>query len=105
MQHLRLSVPQPEQRPPPCRLDAMGAIGIARCFTFGGRFGRVLHDPAVPPRAGLTRQQYMDRGFQQTTLNHFHEKLLLLKVGVLLIDGGCQQAAQGDWNWHAHCRT
>ncbi len=65
----------------PGRLDAMGAIGIARCFTFGGRFGRVLHDPTVPPRAGLTRQQYMDAGFQQTTLNHFHEKLLLLKVG------------------------
>ena len=58
----------------------MGAIGIARCFTFGGRFNRTLHDPAVPPRAGLTKQQYMDRGFQQTTVNHFHEKLLRLKV-------------------------
>lgn len=62
------------------RLDAMGAIGIARCFTFGGRFARVLHDPAVPHREGLTRQQYMDRGFQQTTINHLHEKLLKLKV-------------------------
>ena len=62
------------------RLDAMGAIGIARCFTFGGRFNRVLHDPSVPPREGLTRQQYTDRGFQQTTYNHFHEKLLKLKV-------------------------
>lgn len=62
------------------RLDAMGAIGIARCFTYGGRFNRVLHDPSVKPREGLTKEQYMDKGFQQTTINHFHEKLLKLKV-------------------------
>lgn len=46
------------------------------------RFGRVLHDPAVPPRRQLTKEQYADPGAaaQQTTLNHFDEKLLLLKV-------------------------
>ena len=61
------------------RLDAIGAVGIARCFTFGGARGRVLHDPAVPPAAGMTREEYTRAGRQQTTLNHFHEKLLLLK--------------------------
>jgi uncharacterized protein len=61
------------------RLDAIGAVGIARCFTFGGARGRVLHDPAVPPAVGMTREEYTRAGRQQTTLNHFHEKLLLLK--------------------------
>ncbi|CAL5229842.1 g13251 [Coccomyxa viridis] len=61
------------------RLDAVGAIGIARCFTYGGYFKRVLHDPAVAPRSGLTKQQYTDKSVQQTTINHFHEKLLKLK--------------------------
>lgn len=62
------------------RLDAIGAIGIARCLTFGGSFNRVLHDPAILPRTHLTQQQYTDKAAQQTTLNHFHEKLFKLKV-------------------------
>ena len=64
------------------RLDAIGAIGIARCFTFGGKFGRVLHHPALPPRQGLTKETYQDKAQAQqaTTLNHFHEKLLHLKA-------------------------
>jgi HD superfamily phosphodiesterase len=66
------------------RLDAIGAVGIARCFTFAGHFGRVLHDPAVPPRQGLTKEQYMAGAAQATTINHFHEKLLRLKVGPLM---------------------
>ena len=44
------------------------------------RFSRVLHDPAVPPAACLTRAVYTDAKRQQTTLNHFHEKLLHIKV-------------------------
>ena len=62
------------------RLDAIGAIGIARCFTYGGYFKRVLHDPDIAPRTRLDKQQYTDKSFQQTTINHFHEKLLKLKA-------------------------
>ena len=50
------------------------------------RFGRVLHDPSVLPRQGLTQEQYADKqaAAQQTTINHFHEKLFRLKVNVWL---------------------
>ncbi|BDA45043.1 Uncharacterized protein YpgQ [Coccomyxa sp. Obi] len=73
------------------RLDAIGAVGIARCFTFGGRFNRVLHDPSVKPRDRLTKQAYMDKTFQQTTINHFHEKLLKLK-DMMKTESGKQMA-------------
>jgi uncharacterized protein len=59
------------------RLDALGAIGVARCFAYGGKKGRLLYDPAVPPILHQNAEQYHnDNG---PSLNHFYEKLLLLK--------------------------
>lgn len=53
-------------------------LGIARCFTFGGSRNRVLHYPNIQPRLDLSKDQYMKKD-EQTTVNHFHEKLLKLK--------------------------
>ncbi|THU43807.1 hypothetical protein C4D60_Mb02t00680 [Musa balbisiana] len=61
------------------RLDAIGAIGIARCFTYGGSKNHILYDPEIPPRQGLTKEKYMMKDGKQTTVNHFHEKLFKLK--------------------------
>jgi hypothetical protein len=47
----------------------------------------VLHDPEVAPRESLSKEQYMSGGAQATTINHFYEKLLKLKVGTGLRDG------------------
>jgi uncharacterized protein len=59
------------------RLDAIGAIGIARAFTYGGFKNRVLYDPAIPPEEHLTKESY--KNTTAPTINHFYEKLLLLK--------------------------
>lgn len=53
--------------------DAIGAIGIARCFTFGGHKKRPLYDPEVRPATELTKEQYMEQGRNATTINHFYE--------------------------------
>ena len=55
----------------------MGAIGIARTFNYGGHKGRALFDPAIPPQENMTSAEY--KASTSPTLNHFHEKLLLLK--------------------------
>lgn len=59
------------------RLDALGAIGIARMFAYGGHAGRPMYDPAVPPLLGMGREEYVNR--PTTSFNHFYEKLFLLK--------------------------
>ena len=59
------------------RLDAMGAIGIARTFAYGGSKGRLIYDPQAAPIDHATPESYLNT--QGHTLNHFYEKLLLLK--------------------------
>lgn len=59
------------------RLDAMGAIGIARTFAYGGFVRRPLYDPEIPVEMHATAHAY--RSNVGTTINHFHEKLLLIK--------------------------
>lgn len=62
------------------RLEAIGAIGIARTFAYGGKKGSVLYDPEVPPHAEQNTEEYTkkSRG-QNPSLNHFYEKMLHVK--------------------------
>lgn len=59
------------------RLDAIGAVGIARAFTYGGFKNRVLYDPDIPPQMNQSKEAYKQS--TAPTVNHFYEKLFLLK--------------------------
>lgn len=59
------------------RLDAIGAIGVARTFAYGGHVGQMLHDPTHTPELHTTTHAYYSA--RTTSINHFYEKLLLLK--------------------------
>lgn len=75
------------------RLDAIGAIGIARTFAYGGKAGNIIYDPSIIPTNFKSAEEYRTK--RTHTINHFYEKLLRLKDG-MNTSTGLQLANQRD---------
>ena len=79
------------------RLDAIGAIGIARMFAYGGSRSRPIYDPEIKPRLGMNAKEY--HGHIAPSFNHFYEKLFLLK-DMMNTESGKHLAASRDKFMH-----
>ena len=77
------------------RMDAIGAIGIARAFAYGGSRGRPMHTPGEGPNLGMDDEAY--RNNEGTTVNHFHEKLLLLSGMMNTDTARCMAQSRHDY--------
>lgn len=77
------------------RLDAIGAIGIARAFNYGGYKGRQLYNPEIMPEMTMSKEQYKNSG--GPTINHFYEKLLLLKDRMNTVTGKKMAATRHEF--------
>lgn len=71
------------------RLESLGAMGIARAFTYGGKHGNKIYDPQVKPEKLVSHDQY--RNHEETTINHFYEKLFDLEK-MMNTPGGKKEA-------------
>lgn len=77
------------------RLDAIGAIGIARAFNYGGYKGRQLYNPEIVPEMTMSKEQY--KNSSGPTINHFYEKLLLLKDRMNTVTGKKMAATRHEF--------
>lgn len=71
------------------RIESLGAMGIARAFTYGGKHGNLIYDPAIKPAELVSHEQY--RQHEETTINHFYEKLFKLE-NLMNTAGGKKEA-------------
>jgi len=74
------------------KMDSIGAIGIARCFAYGGKMNRPIYDPKIPSEPNLSEEEYKRKNRNTTSFNHFDEKLL--KIGDFLFTDTAKEIAK-----------